>query len=520
MGIFDKYNTEYLADLAFFGEINFTTEEQDELIENLKEIIIENDKITSLNDKTVMMLALICIIRKWPGSELNFWEYILIKLDVRINPTKVFYNAIADYLNSQKKSLYRTYENKSSYYSTLLAQSLGPKESMFFLFDLLYVIFEESLLRDYKHGDEVFKKIALNLKSKLHHENQNTNDIDLQIGNVMYKFKSSIRMMIDQDNDNFAILIDRIMNIFNENKYNDQSNYLQILLREWNEKNKDKINVSNFKKSSQIDIDVWKPKYTFDNSKISIEVPILRMSNNSGCKLYYYKLFINGSIKTGTLVVGGNELLRYIKSFDLEVNTNNLSSNNEIRVNIQFFADDRKIYDSFKTLFRDFIVFNGNRETFRDVLEPKNYTIFTTYEDDIADLNVNYEGRYIYSLFIEQDSYFEFKGKILVSSSTQEESKLSFNTYIIGEKIHNLKFCYLDTDQEIDIYRFYPDLKFKCINSNEKKIIINVTHNILLGESKNYTYEFIVNESNSLFELSKIVENKSGILKITIIEFS
>jgi len=270
MGIFDKYNIENLANLAFLGEISFTNTEQEELIDNLREIIIENEKISSLEDRTIMILALICIVRKWQGSELNFWQYILMKLDVRINPTKVFYSAISEYLSSQNRVLYRTSENKSSYYSTLLAQSLGPKESMYVLFDLLYTIYEESLLRDYKPGDVVFRNIAINLKSKLHNDIQNTSDIDFNVGSTMYKFKSSIRMLIDQDTDNFAKLIDKIMSIFNDNETSEQSSYLKILLREWYESNKDRIRASSSKRSYQLDIDSWKPKFSIDNNKIKI----------------------------------------------------------------------------------------------------------------------------------------------------------------------------------------------------------------------------------------------------------
>lgn len=518
MGIFDKYNIEDLANLAFLGEISFTNTEQEELIDNLREIIIDNEKISSLEDRTIMILALICIVRKWQGSELNFWQYILMKLDVRINPTKVFYSAISEYLSSQNRVLYHTSENKSSYYSTLLAQSLGPKESMYVLFDLLYTIYEESLLRDYKPGDVVFRNIAINLKSKLHNDIQNTSDIDFNVGSTMYKFKSSIRMLIDQDTDNFAKLIDKIMSIFSDNETSEQSSYLRILLREWYENNKDRIRASSTKRSYQLDIDSWKPKFSIDNYKLKIEVPNLRISNYSTFKNYKYKLFVNESITSGALLVGGNELLRYIKNFDIEVDYGKFTSNKDIKVNIQFFADDRKFFDSQETLYRKFILFNGNKETFRDVLEPKSYTIFTTYEDEINDLNVDYNSKYFYSLYIDSNTYFAFKGSILVSSETKEENKLGFNTYIIGDKIINLKYCNYGSDQEIDIFRSFPDLKFKCANVNDKKIVINIIQSFDIEENREYSYEFIVSESNSIFEVSNYVENKPSILKISIID--
>ena len=520
MGIFDKYNIEDLANLAFLGEVSFTNTEQEELIEDLREIIIKNDKISSLEDRTIMMLALICIIRKWQGSELNFWQYILMKLDVRINPTKVFYSAITEYLSSQNRVLYRTNENKSSYYSTLLAQSLGPKESMFVLFDLLYIIYEQSLLRDYKPGDEVFRNIAINLKSKLHNDNHNTSDIDFNVGSTMYKFKSSIRMLIDQDTDNFTKLIDKIMGIFNDNGIYEQSSYLRILLREWFESNKDTIKVSNFKKSYQLDIDNWKPKYSIDNYKLKIEVPNLRISNYSTYKNYKYKLFINESTIIANLAVGGNELLRYIKNFDIEVDYTKFTSNKDIKVNIQFFADDRKFFDSQESLYRKFILFNGNKETFRDVLEPKSYTLFTTHEDEINDLNVDYISKYLYTLYIDSSTYFAFKGSILVSSEAKEESKHGFNTYIIGDKINNLKYYHNGSDNEIDIYRHFPDLKFKYANTNGKKILINIIQNFNIEGIREYSYEFDMSESNSIFQLVNFVENKSSIFKISIIDIN
>lgn len=517
MGILEKYNKEYLAELAFFGEINFTNEEQKELIEVLKRIILDNDKINCDDDRTIMILALVCIIRKWQGSDKNFWEYILNKLDLKINYI-IFYNPITEYLNSTNRKIYKSYEKKSSYYSTLFAQALGPKESMFALFDLLFSIYDESLLRDYKQHDDVFKKIALNLKHKMHREDDNSDDIDFQIGSVIYKFKSSIRMMIDQDNERFASLIDRIMFIFNENIYNDQSNYLQLLVREWNERNKNKIETNRTKRSLQQDFEYWKPKYIFENNRVKIEIPNLRISNYSEFKIFTYRLFINGSIISGSLAVGGNELLKYIKAINLDIDENKLNSNSDIRVNLQFLADGKKFFDSDLSLNRQFIIFNNNRETFKELLETKRYTLFSTYEDELDEKNLDYLSRYFYSLYINKDSLFEFRGKLFACELSCEENKENLFTFLLGDKIPNLKYCYKGTDQEIDIYEYIPILKFKNIGDLDKKITINILQSVLLGDSKEFSCQITVNNENNQLEISKIVENIPSVLRISIIE--
>lgn len=518
MGVFDLYTKEIIREQLFIGLLKFNDDELEDLKSQSRELILSHRGL-NLEEQTTVIITIVNILKRWDGNKSVFWEYITRQLDIEYKyVTTSIYKIILAYFNNQNRIIYTSEHNKNSYYSTLLAQSLGPKKSMFDLISLLNIIYEDSLLFDYRKNDKAFKIIVNNLKNKINGD-KSENDVVIDLGSIgIYNLKSSTRYLIVDDTERFLILMDQIMSFFSDSNNLLGNTYLQSLLKEWKsiqlvDENKEKIKYT--KKIT--DLENWKPKYKLNNRSLTLIVPFLRLNDFSDLNNYEIKIKCHGSTKSERLRIGGNNLFKYIKEQEFFIDYTNLDMDNRLSIDLFIYADNKIIYRSESIKNNSIMFFKNGHEILDAQLKPGSYIGLTTFESIIESNRSAFRmSKYLYEIDIENDFSIEIDNDYFYSFQNNEEISEKLIAIVHGKQYKNSKFVLENSDYEYEIYQELENIEIKIFDNEIK------TFKVRFSGTKNgniFHKDFIVNDDRDSFYLDvlEIVREFDDLVRVSIL---
>lgn len=465
---------EELKSVQFLGRIVFTKEQLDDLKFDCKSILERGKATFTIGEASLIIMTFVNLVKRWNGDESNFWDYIKKQLELdEFKPSDV-YDVIYHYLRNQGRLLYRS-EHKNSYYSTLLAQALSPKETMFELFNLLYKVFQESLLGDYEKNDEAFRVISQNLKDKISGDKNDESKIEL-VDSSVYRLRSSVKYIIEHDLERFILLVDDIMSFFDNPQSISIDDYLGVLLNEWIRKANETLEVKKERTRNRFTtLKLWTPKYILENDKLYIKIPMIRLHDYSNAKKYEYGIKLGGKYTRGSLIVGGTVLFKYIKEFLLEVDISDLQENEIIDCQLEFYADERLIFDSQDFLKRTAIFFSNQLEVKTDSLTNGKYTIITPFIDNLEEIDSHYLSRMRYEVIVDDEFGLKINDDYYFSVQKDAERSANIIVKIFGIKDSDLYFVPAKSDSQINIYRKIDSLIINKKNTQLEAIRVSIT---------------------------------------------
>jgi hypothetical protein len=460
-----------------YGEIIFSHPETLELFVHASKIIEDNrvNKMIQF-DTQVVFLAIVNACKDWSYDESNFWPHVFEMLGIRQysqSNLQYVYKSITSIFSCEKRNLYKTASNKNTYYSLILAHALGPKETMFHLFDLFFSVYHESLLGYYRPNDIVFTNMAESLRSRINH--LDNADDTLDIGGKVYTMKSSIRHMITHDTEIFIYIIDKVMAYFDGSLEFDDTDYLCSLLEIWKKRNNEVREIlARNRYRARIgfsEIDKYIPRYSLSGNDVLIEFPNLRLNSYKPKAIYYCKYTCHNKTKSASLRTFGNELVMNFYGFQLKISDIDIQKNAGLDLRVQIFEDSKVIFDSEDKLHRKSVIFKDDKEVYGNQLDLGNYWIYTPYYDDAENANFEYVDKYLYFAKFGQSDLFTIAGQTWFVASEESRGQISKDIYVRTQKIPFVRFKEEKTIIEYEVIKKIEKISFIIPDNEDIKSI-------------------------------------------------
>lgn len=460
----------------FIGQMELT---QEELSEIKKEIHIQNiTRNFSLGLSQAITLYIIHLAKSY-SHDYHFYDYIEQSFDKEDFKFSQIYNHIEGFYTLSNRPLFVSSEGRRLFKSSILAQAMSPKDSMFGLFSLLNDILNESLLGYYQKGDPIIHTIAKKLSAKLSKDSFDEDDKELSIGSESYGLRASLKHSIISDQERFEKLIELIMCQLSNNMVLKDDDYLYKLLNQWQfQKSRENSNFveKNEKKVKVIPINSWKPEISFNENKPVIIMPDMRLDD------YETEDHINISVRFGAkmywqeLHTFGNELVMNVRNRKLELLFEENPSNTNLDLNIEIFQNKKTIFEYSKRA-KDLFVYNNE---IIDILALKNLdyvTIYSTFEEEYESLHHTKQlSKYVYFQDLTQvvndnepkkkkyDETIEKDYELIISNIVEELSFSDSNYKNIGV-YNDPEFVGLRIPANADV----ETIKLELINQDQIK---------------------------------------------------
>ena len=339
--------------------------------------------------KMQITLAVISYAKEWDASdETGFWRYIAKQFGYRDENDRIrefLYNCIRDALLSNQR-VFLSNSGGNMYKATIVMHAFSTKRSWMQFCDLLFDFYKSNLNWEYIDGDPLFAWMVIAMRNKL----MNTADADdngIKISSKVYNFREGIHKLIlfrpRYATKLVAKMVKRIDAIINHTAgaptcYEDQ------LCDEWMEEKIRRGSISAGKEKRPahhavaIDYTRIHPAYQLvDNSRVKLVFPDVRMAENDFRALRLSVYHEDSLVEERGLEYYGDELGRTMMGFELSLEDYlRKSSASRISPRIVIRCDEKEIYNSETTLYRDYLAFKGKSEIAADEMVQGNYSVF------------------------------------------------------------------------------------------------------------------------------------------------
>lgn len=494
----------------FIGQMELTQDEVNEI-----KHVIYTQSITKKVSKGLSQAITLYVIHlsKMYSHNYYFYDYIEHSFDKQDFKFSQIYDYIEEFYKLSNRPLFISSEGKRLFKSSILAQAMSPKDSMFGLFYLLDDILNESLLGYYQKGDPIIHTIAKKLSSKISKEDLEEDDKGLKIGSKTYGLRASLKHSIVSDSERFEKLIECIMCQLSNNSVLNSNDYLYTLINQWQfEKNKDNSNNVQKKenKLKVLLINDWKPEITFVENHPIIIMPDLRLEDYEMGDVVEISVRFGSKMYSRELYTFGNELVMNISSRKLELLFEENPPNTNLDLKIEIFQNKRSIFE-YRSKAKDLYVFN-NEIVEKSVLENLEYvTVYSTFEDEYENLqNTKQLSKYVYfqDLTLRNIEHETVQRKF--DELNQKGFELRFLDLIEGLYFSNLRYKNINVYKEINMVGLNIPTDSFIQNIKLEVDFLDRTHNLdLIPFNENYyaKTEFLFTETNTfrlkLFELDK-----------------
>ncbi len=486
------------------GETHFTSEEFSELGEYTASILrrYSQGTITSIGqeEEKILFVALINVVKEWkPGVSGNNLEssetfrnfaYRAMSGESGDIPNNVYL-----FINGVVKKVCKMHNITlfscvKKYYATVLAHSLSPEQSIRAFLDLCWDIYLNDLGQNYVANDPIFLSIANQLKWRFS-ENKNL-DEKFELSGSVYALRAGIKYLFVYDEERAVKFLDKsifyINKIFEENNLKNNDNQIASLINKWWEKKLNSIKLSARKpRGDHVPVDRSHifPRFRLLQEELILGIPAIRLEDN-----FYEKVFLrvyndDNIIFEDVVDTLGTGLAMSTKYKDIVI-SNFLNEGENINIRVEIELAGKIIYDSKKTLFRDFLLFNGEKEIYSCEVATGEYFIFTT---DIDAFNhtpqlLQDAGVYKYAISAESGETLHYNTKKVFFTNEKSSSRAWVKGNIVNNSI------YVKDGQEYRIFSKYSGLTIKSEGKEKNNYVLKVN-----GEIVN-----IQTESDSILE--------------------
>ena len=373
------------------GNHDFTEDEYSMMLEHVG--ILSNNFDNSYHK--LIFATLVEIAKRWKQTDISesedensgYWGYVF----------KVLFDSDIDQQLCQKYRDTISYLDKNcnvsvvsggqKYYATLMMHSFAPKKSIYSFFDLCYNVFKRDLDFGFTSDDEwLCSIVAEQMKNVL--GGGYREDKLVSIGSSAYSIKIGLRSFALKEDlsVNFINLIKdtfyQINKLFILEKITEDTRLKQIIVEWWKNKTEsEKLSEDATRKKRVITVSKQNiiAKYIRDDKDVILLIPSIRLEGD--IKPLRLAIFANQEqihseemrTKRGELVVATKQ--GYFILNDL------LKEHNSMNLRVEIKENETVIFDSEKSkttsLNREFILFDGEKEIFSQIIRPTNYFVYS-----------------------------------------------------------------------------------------------------------------------------------------------
>lgn len=427
--------------------LGFTDDELETLYEYVGSLLREVGSywgvgISSLEYKTIFV-ALVELTKEWSSNEDAWLNYIAKKLlgssfelsgKIYTQITK----AISFLAETGKIFILDSFQKK--YYATVCCHAFTPKFSLNSFFDMCWEIYCKDMDQQYSAYSPILQIIAESLKNRLLY-NKNEDD-DVQIGSKVYAFRVGIKgLILDQQDILINILNDTLQAIdaLMQSQPISEDTYFKKIIGQWWREKEDKFGVVPVRKQREhivFDYKQIKPKYVLKNAHVKIKIPSVYLKEYSeSCP--HIKIMIGEKVVLEDYIPirPGSGIVRVTQPFEIDLDSLDYTGKLFLSVNIDYLGES--IYDSRRALFRDFILFYGEKETIASELFPGEYFLYAPKLEivqtpkDIARIN-----KRLYSINAVNGEMVQCDGRVVFF----EVEKTNKNIFFVVNERRDLMF--------------------------------------------------------------------------------
>ena len=391
----DDWIDRLFAEMPLLGNAILSEDKQDELYTSAKECVDKrlNDIHVnlSLQEEMVIALAVINYAKNWDvGDESGFWKYITSQFGYR-DETNQLRGILCDCVLNATRKNHRLFISTSSgyqYKSTIVVHALTTQKTWMLFFDFLFDFYKTNLQWTYIQDDPIITRMVLALRNKLAAE-EGISDDNIKISTKVYSFQEGISKLIIYRTGYAIKLVNYILSRIDNNRNHTSKPseyYIDYLCDQWIER---KIKTASDDKKSGIksvshrtvatDYTKIRPCYSLrDETNVLVSLPDIRLRKYEFEKVELNVYVGNTIIENRVLSFYGNELGKTLNGFDIDVSTCIRRGDGTLKIRIEIYCDDEKIYDSGEDLYREILCFYHDKEC--DVRDCKrsSYSFFTT----------------------------------------------------------------------------------------------------------------------------------------------
>jgi hypothetical protein len=520
MNVFLQRVEQVFNENPLIGNYDFTEDEYSLMVDSVGKLHDNFDK----NSYKLIFATLVEIAKRWKQSDAHeteeenngYWEYvfkILFSSDIDQQLCHKYRNVIS-WLG--KNANIAVVTSGHNYYATLMMHSLSPKNSIHAFFDLCYNIFKKDLDFGFTKDDEwLCETVATQTANVLGHGYRE--DKKVSIGSSAYSIKIGLRSFALHEalSPDFIELIKntfyQINKLFNSEKISEITRLERFIVEWWKNKTKSEKLSGEFaprKRVPTVSKQNIVAAYIRNDNEVFLCIPSIRLDDqNSKLQLLVYVCGEN--VHSEEMRTKHGELVIATKQKEFELN-GLLKGFDSINVRIEIKENGIIIFDSSNckttSLTREFILFDGEKEVFRQINKPTNYFVYSKDIDALvstpSDLKVY--GANLYNIYPNSGESLAGALKQVFFVNTEKAEKLGKNACLIGN-LTNAEWLWDD----ISCVVYGKSIKLmipECFNLKSLELKIDRTsHNLQslkYEQIENSCYQF------ALIALGLISENE------------
>lgn len=392
-------------------------------------------------DDEIIFATLVEIAKRWKSnddSDKGFWLYIFkVVLDSGDNPK--LWRAYTDLINDLE------YRNKivvantaKKYYATIMMHAFAPYKSMIALFDFVYNIYKKDLNFDYTDVDREICDIATegfcNVAKSLGGKN-----VDVSIGSGAYGIKIGLRCLAlgNGTRKYFVSLLDRVLDSVDRLYHGDNlssDDYLIQLIKDWWEAKAEKdltaTHVKHIAATTKQNITI---KFIHKESNVYLCIPPIRFAVGEDPNLWLSIYVENRTepVITKEIFTQRGEIT--VTSVQQEIELNNLLHKaNEFHLRIEITENGKELFN--KTIDRDFLLFDNEKELTNSVLKVGNYFVYSLSVDDLqTPISISTIAKNLYNIYPTERETLGGRQKQVVFTNVSDWGIVSNKIQLIGE---------------------------------------------------------------------------------------
>jgi len=435
------------------GNYDFDDYEYSLMLEYVGELCGSNNSFET-KQYNIIFATLVEITKRWKEADTNeendensgFWIFIFKTLIGKDEFNQKLYSAFTSIISQMdshnKLPIVKT---GKKYYATLMMHSFAPRNSIYSFFDLCYNIFKKDLDFGFTIDDEWLCEIVTEQMKNVLRGGYREDKL-VSIGSGAYSIKIGLRSFVL--NEDLSVEFNKftkntfynINKLFNREVVGEKARLERYVVDWWKNKTEsEKLSDETIHKKrlpavSKQDIAA---KYIKIKNEVLLCIPSIRLDNNSIMRL---SVFVNGirvycedmKTKRGELVVATKQI---------EFNLNDLLGSgvaNSINLKVVIQDDGAIIFDSEESkttsLFREFILFDGEKEIFSQINKPTNYFVYSKDIDSLRSVpdQLITCGTNLYNIYPNPGENLTGETKQVFFVNKEKSASLGINACLIG----------------------------------------------------------------------------------------
>ena len=542
--LLQKVKRVFSDEINLLGNFHFDEEEIEELRDEFVLAAKRNSNSFNYSSDEIAFFVIVVVnkLRDWDKewSENGFWDQInqvfdddyFIYLLLKQFLIKL-YDAIDSLFKKYNRVLFRTKGNKRAFAQTFLYHALAPRFSLESFVDLAWRKYFDDLECDYPSSDLVFCEYVINsLKKKIVSPDEDT---DVQFGSTYYRLRTAFKYGVVQNTEKTIKLLDNILlsiNKVDRNSEDLEENTINRIISSVVAKNKRVIvrtgnggGVIYKGANTAHTFNQLRPVLNIDFAQhdrptIFIRVPrLILLGSENECA--YVDVYLYRENDDGSKVLLKQFSRRWIKNngehsytmsaFSEELTDIYFNEQEHYHYEFRIVANSGDGYSSKKEFYRDFLLFNSDKEV-RGNTKPGNYYIVVPQKFDPFNnlhlLKADYRllWKNIYNIVPEDFDSIEYRETDVLFSQQGMPSNVAFEdqelspvegievfkneeTYEVFKNFSNL-LINKDDDTNVEairIHHVFKDVYGNTIIDNEKRLseLPLINHRYIYNEVEN-----------------------------------